>query len=58
MRRHALVHAQGPLSTWVVKECSGVLLQHLLLGFELGVYAPHEHCMLFWCARAAGLGLG
>ena len=28
-----------------------MLLQHLLLGFELGVYAPHEHCMLFWCAR-------
>ncbi len=27
-----------------------MLLQHLLLGFELGVYAPHEHCMLFWCA--------
>ena len=32
------------------KECAGVLLQHLLLGFELGVYAPHEHCMLFWYA--------
>ena len=30
-----------------------MLLQHLLLGFELGVYAPHEHCMLFWCARRA-----
>ena len=45
---HALVRAQGPLATWVVKECAGVLLQHLLLGFELGVYAPHEHCMLFW----------
>ncbi len=44
----ALVPAQGPLATWVVKECAGVLLQHLLLGFELGVYAPHEHCMLFW----------
>ena len=27
-----------------------MLLQHLLLGFELGVYAPHEHCMLFWYA--------
>lgn len=48
MRYHALVRAQGPLAAWVVKECSGVLLQHLLLGFELGVYAAHEHCMLFW----------
>ncbi|KAK9845848.1 hypothetical protein WJX81_004103 [Elliptochloris bilobata] len=38
----------GPLAAWVEKECADVLLQHLLLGFELGVYAPHEHCMLFW----------
>lgn len=44
------LQTQGPLATWVEKECAGVLLQHLLLGFELGVYAPHEHCMLFWYA--------
>jgi hypothetical protein len=39
---------QGPLATWAEKESAKVLLQHLLLGFELDVYAPHEYCYLFW----------
>ena len=39
---------QGPLSAWVEKECAGVLLQHLLQGFPLNVYAPQEFCMIYW----------
>jgi hypothetical protein len=39
---------QGPNATWVEKECAGVLLQHLTMGFELDLYAPEEFCMLFW----------
>ena len=25
-------------------------LQHLVLGFELELYAPEEFCMMYWCA--------
>ena len=39
---------QGPNACWVEKECCSVLLQHLQLGFELGLYCPEELCMLFW----------
>ena len=40
--------AQGPLMCWVEKECAHMLLQHLVLGFELELYAPEEFCMMFW----------
>ena len=28
-------------------------LQHLVLGFELELYAPEEFCMMYWCASWA-----
>ncbi|CAL5223000.1 g5447 [Coccomyxa viridis] len=39
---------QGPLGCWVERECAHMLLQHLVLGFELELYAPEEFCMMFW----------
>eukprot|EP00884_Botryococcus_braunii_P020280 jgi/Botrbrau1/6936/Bobra.0215s0015.1 len=48
--------AVGPLTTWVEKESAKLLLQHLLLGFELEVYAPQEYSYLFWyCDYLNGL---
>ena len=29
-----------------------MLLQHLVLGFELDLYAPEEFCMMYWCAAS------
>jgi hypothetical protein len=43
-----VVWLQGCLSTWVEKEATQVVLQHLMLGFELDVYAPHEFTYLYW----------
>ena len=39
---------QGPLATWVERETALMMLQHLLLGFELELYQRYELCMIYW----------
>ncbi|PNH08064.1 N-alpha-acetyltransferase, 35 NatC auxiliary subunit [Tetrabaena socialis] len=39
---------QGPLGTWVEYETCATMLHHLLMGFELELYEPHEYDMIYW----------
>ncbi|KAK9867013.1 hypothetical protein WJX84_003646 [Apatococcus fuscideae] len=49
---------QGPLATWVERETALIMLQHLLLGFELELYQRYELCMIYWyCDYLIGVGL-
>jgi hypothetical protein len=40
--------SQGPLSTWVEAELAALQATHLLLGWELELYAPQEYATLYW----------
>jgi len=44
----ALSGISGPISTWVEVEAARAMLSHLLLGWELELYAPREFCMIYW----------
>ncbi|KAK9840241.1 hypothetical protein WJX74_006074 [Apatococcus lobatus] len=49
---------QGPLATWVERETALMMLQHLLLGFELELYQRNELCMIYWyCDYLLGVTL-
>ncbi len=39
---------QGPLATWVVVGMCDLQLLHLLLGWELELYAASEYCLVYW----------
>lgn len=51
------VLVQGPLATWVERETALMMLQHLLLGFELELYQRCELCMIYWCAQLPCMGV-
>ncbi len=38
----------GYYSTWVLYHILRVMIQYLLSGFELELYAPHEYSYIFW----------
>jgi hypothetical protein len=42
------VWASKPLSAWAHRWVARVQAAHLEAGFALELYAPEEHCMLFW----------
>jgi hypothetical protein len=49
----------GPLSAWVERQTARIIAAHLLMGFELDLYEPRDHGMLYWWGgRSGGSSLG
>lgn len=41
-----------PLSIWAQRWMLYIMQRHLLMGFDLDLYAPEEYCMIYWYTDA------